>query len=174
MKIIETNITDLLIIETDLYKDNRGIFSEFYNYRKLKELGFKKEFFQDNIVYSKKNVLRGLHYQIKHQQGKLVKCIEGTIFDVAVDLRKNSKTYLNWYGLKLSKNNHRQLYVPEGFAHGYCVLSRYAIVSYKCTDYYYPNFETGIIWNDPIINIDWPILKPTISDKDKNLNFFKN
>ena len=136
-------------------------------------MGFNKIFLQDNIIYSKKNVLRGLHFQSEHQQGKLVQCIEGAIFDVAVDIRKDSTTYLKWVGMELSENNHKQLYIPEGFAHGYCVLSEHSIVSYKCTDIYHPNLERGILWNDPSINIDWPISQPILSKKDKELDLIK-
>jgi len=171
MKIIKTDIPEVLLIETEVYKDSRGFFTETYNQEKYNSQYFNHEFVQDNLVYSGKNVLRGLHYQINDPQGKLVQCIKGAIFDVAVDIRKDSEHYLNWVGFELSSTNNKQLYIPEGFAHGYCILSDTALVSYKCTNTYKPNFEKGIKWDDRSINIDWPLNNPILSEKDKKLNY---
>tara|TARA_B100001029_G_C14836851_1_gene326091 strand:- start:138 stop:656 length:519 start_codon:yes stop_codon:yes gene_type:complete len=171
LKIIETKIPEVFLIETNVYKDSRGFFTETYNLDTYSTNKFVNKFVQDNLVYSKKNVLRGLHYQINKPQGKLVQCIQGLIFDVAVDIRKNSARYLSWVGYELSSMNNRQLYIPEGFAHGYCVLSDDALVSYKCTNTYNPIFEKGVKWDDPMINIDWPIKNPILSNKDKQLSY---
>ena len=174
MKIIKTKIPDVLIIKTNIYNDNRGFFTETYNQNRYVKADFNHIFLQDNLVYSKKNVLRGLHYQINMPQGKLVQCVDGSIFDVAVDLRENSEYYLNWVGVELSSKNQCQLYIPEGFAHGYCVLSESSLVSYKCTNTYNAKYEKGIIWNDSSINIDWPIQNPLLSEKDKELKPLKH
>ncbi len=171
MKIIKTKISEVLLIETEVYKDSRGSFMETYNNEKYLSQNFSNKFIQDNLVYSKKNVLRGLHYQINKPQGKLVQCYKGAIFDVAVDIRNNSVNYLKWVGFELNSKNNRQLYIPEGFAHGYCVLSNSALVSYKCTNIYNPKFERGIKWNDKNINIKWPIENPILSEKDEKLKY---
>jgi dTDP-4-dehydrorhamnose 3,5-epimerase len=171
-KFIETEIEGLYVIEPKVFVDQRGYFMETYNYNNFKEAGLNMIFVQDNQSKSKRGTLRGLHFQKKHPQGKLVRVIKGEVFDVAVDLRKHSKTYGVWYGLVLSAENKKQLYVPEGFAHGFLVLSEEAEFVYKCTDFYYPDDEGGIIWNDPDIGIEWPlsnIEEIIISDKDKNL-----
>jgi len=169
-KFVETEIEGLYIIETGVFEDNRGYFMESYNYRDFKAAGIDAVFVQDNQSKSKKGVLRGLHFQKKHPQGKLVRVLKGEVFDVAVDLRKNSKTYGKWVGVILSDKNKRQFYIPEGFAHGFLVLSDEAEFFYKCTDFYYPDDEGGIIWNDPDINIQWPlegIEEVILSEKDK-------
>lgn len=169
-KFIQTEIEGLYIVEPTVFGDNRGYFMETYNYKDFKEAGLEMVFVQDNQSRSKKGVLRGLHFQYKHPQGKLVRVTKGQVFDVAVDLRKNSKTYGKWYGVILSEKNKRQFYIPEGFAHGFLVLSDEAEFVYKCTDYYHPEDEGGIIWNDPDINIKWPLDKVEeiiLSEKDK-------
>ncbi|WP_446787721.1 dTDP-4-dehydrorhamnose 3,5-epimerase [Macellibacteroides fermentans] len=170
-KFIKTPIEDLYIIEPKVFGDHRGYFMETYNYEDFKEAGLDMIFVQDNQSKSRKGVLRGMHFQTKCPQGKLVRVIKGEVFDVAVDLRKKSKTYGQWYGVLLSEENKKQFYVPEGFAHGFLVTSDEAEFVYKCTNLYHPEFEGGIAWNDPDINIQWPlegINKVLLSDKDKN------
>ena len=170
-KFTETEIEGVYIIEPIVFGDNRGYFMETYNYNEFKEAGLDMVFVQDNQSKSKKGVLRGLHFQKTHPQGKLVRVIEGEVFDVAVDLRKDSKTYGKWVGVILSKDNKKQFYIPEGFAHGFLVLSDEAEFTYKCTDFYHPEDEGGIAWNDPDIGVKWPmegIEKVILSDKDKN------
>lgn len=167
---IETNINDLYLIETMKFEDHRGYFMENYNEKDFKEAGLNMKFVQDNQSKSKHGVLRGLHYQKNYPQGKLVRVIEGEIFDVAVDLRDNSTTYGKWFGAILSKENNRQLYIPEGFCHGFLVLSDYADFLYKCSNHYHPEDECGLLWNDPAINIDWPldlVAEVVLSHKDK-------
>lgn len=170
MKVIETKLPGLKIIEPRVFGDTRGFFFESYQeerYRKL--VGIEKAFVQDNISRSTKNVLRGLHYQLKRPQDKLVTVITGEVFDVAVDIRKNSQTFGKWVGVILSDQNHRELYIPAGFAHGFLVLSNEADFHYKCTDYYVPDDEHGIAWNDPNIDIKWLLDhgEPILSAKDK-------
>lgn len=173
---INTPINELFIIEPRVFQDDRGYFMETYNYKDFKKAGLDMIFVQDNQSKSTKGVLRGLHLQRNHMQGKLVRVTKGEVFDVAVDLRKNSKTLGKWYGCILSQENKRQLYIPEGFAHGFLVLSEEAEFAYKCSDYYYPKEEYGIIWNDPDINVLWPldkIDKVILSEKDRSLNTFR-
>ena len=168
---IKTPIQDLYIIEPTIFGDNRGYFMETYNYNEFKQAGLDMIFVQDNQSKSKKGVLRGLHFQKTKPQGKLVRVIDGEVFDVAVDLRKNSKTYGKWYGIVLSSENKKQFYVPEGFAHGFLVLSETAEFVYKCTNFYDPADECGLMWNDPDIGIEWPVGNDTdiiLSTKDKN------
>lgn len=148
-------LKDLVLIVPTSFSDNRGNFMELYNRRALSEKGLNRLFVQDNIVSSKKGVLRGLHFQKYHQQGKLVSVINGKIFDVVVDIREESDTFGKWFGIVLSKANKKQLYVPEGFAHGYLVLEDDTLVYYKCTDYYYPEEQEGIIWDDKDLKINW-------------------
>lgn len=150
-------IAGLRVIEPQVHGDNRGYFMESYNYNDFKAAGIDNIFVQDNQSASKKGVLRGLHFQIEHPQAKLVRVIKGEVFDVAVDLRKGSETYGKWFGVVLSEENKKQFFVPEGFAHGFLVLSEYAEFCYKVTDFYHPGDEGGIIWNDPEIGIEWPI-----------------
>ncbi len=167
---IETSIKDLYIIEPTVFGDNRGYFMEGYSKRDFEEAGLTMNFVQDNESKSKKGVLRGLHFQTKHTQGKLVRVVEGEVYDVAVDLRKDSPTFGKWEGVLLTAENKKQFYVPEGFAHGFLVLSETATFQYKCTDYYAPEYDGGILWNDPDINIVWPlddIEEVLLSDKDK-------
>lgn len=165
-----THIEGLWVIEPQVFGDHRGYFMETYNYKAFKEAGLDMVFVQDNQSKSKKGVLRGLHFQTQHQQGKLVRVIKGEVFDVAVDLRKDSKTYGQWYGVLLTEANKKQFYIPEGFAHGFLVLSEEAEFVYKCTDFYHPEFEGGLLWNDPDVNIQWPlegIAELLLSDKDR-------
>lgn len=167
---IETKIKDLYIIEPKVFGDNRGYFLESYNKKAFEEAGLTMEFVQDNESKSKKGVLRGLHFQIKHTQGKLVRVTKGEVWDVAVDLRKGSPTYGQWEGVYLSEENKRQFYVPEGFAHGFLVLSEEAIFNYKCTDFYAPEYDSGLLWNDKDVAIEWPldgIGEILLSEKDK-------
>lgn len=149
-------IEGLCVITPAVHGDSRGYFMETYNQEDMKEAGLDMVFVQDNQSCSVKGVLRGLHYQKKYPQGKLVRVIKGTVFDVAVDLRPNSQTYLKWFGIELTEENKKQFYIPEGFAHGFLVLSATAEFCYKCTDFYHPNDEGGLAWNDPTIGIQWP------------------
>lgn len=169
-KFIETGIEGLYVIEPKVFEDERGYFMETYNYNSFKAVGLNMVFVQDNQSKSKKGVLRGLHFQKKHPQGKLVRVISGEVFDVAVDLRIDSPTYKKWFGIILSGKNKKQFYIPEGFAHGFLVLSDEAEFTYKCTNFYRPEDEGGIIWNDPTIGIEWPIDKINnliLSSKDE-------
>lgn len=175
-KIIKTPIEDLIVLEPSVFGDDRGFFMETYNQEEFKELGLNMTFVQDNHSKSKKGVLRGLHFQTQFTQGKLVRAIKGEVFDVAVDLRKNSSTFGKWHGVILSEQNKIQFYVPEGFAHGFLVLSEYAEFVYKCTNLYKPEFDSGIMWNDPDIGIEWPldgIEEVILSEKDKKQQSFK-
>lgn len=158
IKVNKCSIEGLYIIEPTVYGDNRGYFMETYNQHDMQENGLNMFFVQDNQSMSKKGVLRGLHFQKQYPQGKLVRVIKGSVFDVAVDLRANSNTYGQWYGVELNENNKKQFYISEGFAHGFLVLSDIAEFCYKVTDFYHPNDEGGIAWNDPEINIKWPRL----------------
>jgi dTDP-4-dehydrorhamnose 3,5-epimerase len=169
MKIIQTEIPDLLVIEPQLFEDDRGFFYESYNERVfLEKVGITEHFVQDNHSRSIQNVLRGLHYQIQQPQGKLIRIVSGTVFDVAVDLRKSSQTFGQWVGTNLTAENKRQLWIPIGFAHGFLVLSEYAEVLYKTTNYYAPQHERTILWNDPNLAIAWPIqTEPILSTKDQ-------
>lgn len=167
---IKTKIRDLYIIEPKVFGDNRGYFMESYNKNAFFQAGLTMEFVQDNESKSSKGVLRGLHFQTKHTQGKLVRVTKGEVFDVAVDLRKGSPTYGQWEGVLLTAENKRQFYVPEGFAHGFLVVSEEAIFNYKCTDFYAPEYDSGLLWNDPEVGIEWPldgIDEILLSEKDK-------
>ncbi len=167
---IETKIPDLYIIEPKVFGDNRGYFMETYSKRDFFEAGLTMEFVQDNESKSRKGVLRGLHFQTKHTQGKLVRATQGEVFDVAVDLRKGSPTFGQWEGVLLSAENKRQFYVPEGFAHGFLVVSEEAVFNYKCTDFYAPEYDAGVLWNDSEIGVQWPlegIDEILLSEKDK-------
>jgi len=156
IKVTACPIEGLYVIEPTVHGDARGYFTETYNLRDMQEAGLDMVFVQDNQSSSVKGVLRGLHFQINHPQGKLVRVIRGTVFDVAVDLREGSKTYGQWFGIELSEENHKQFYISEGFAHGFLVLSDMAEFCYKCTDFYHPGDEGGLAWNDPQIGIEWP------------------
>ncbi|EEZ40496.1 dTDP-4-dehydrorhamnose 3,5-epimerase [Photobacterium damselae] len=169
MNVIETDIPDVKIIEPTVFGDERGFFMETWNQKKFEELvtGKPTQFVQDNHSKSKKGILRGLHYQTENTQGKLVRVVSGEVFDVAVDIRKNSPTFGKWVGVYLSAENKRQLWVPEGFAHGFYVTSDEAEFVYKCTDFYNPKAEHSILWNDLDIGIEWPLDNaPVLSDKD--------
>ncbi len=168
--IVETcHIEGLKVITPTVYGDKRGYFMETYNYNDYKEAGIDLTFVQDNQSASKKGVLRGLHFQIDHPQDKIVRCLKGEVFDVAVDIRRGSETFGQWFGVRLSEDNKKQFFIPKHFAHGFLVLSDYAEFAYKCTDFYHPEDEGGIIYNDPDIGIEWPlegIDDLVISDKD--------
>lgn len=177
MKIIETAIPGVLIIEPKVFGDERGFFVETFRGSVLAEGGVVGPFVQDNQSRSSKGVLRGLHYQLQQPQGKLVRVARGRVFDVAVDVRQGSPTFGRWAGAILDDESHRQMYVPPGFAHGFVVLSEVADFVYKCTDYYHPQSEVGIRWDDPVIGIVWPqeiIGDVILSDKDRHLPFLKD
>lgn len=158
LRVVSTAIPDVLVIEPQVLTDSRGFFLESFNARDFEQAtGLKRTFVQDGHSRSVRNVLRGLHYQVRQAQGKLVRVVAGEVFDVAVDLRRQSSTFRKWVGVRLSGENHRQVWVPEGFAHGFVVLSEQADVLYKTTDYYAPQFERTIAWNDPEIGIEWPV-----------------
>lgn len=165
----KTKIDGVYIITPKLFGDNRGYFMETYSENAFKEAGLNYNFVQDNQSSSKKGVLRGLHFQKTHPQAKLVRVLKGEVFDVAVDLREHSKTYGQWVGAKLSEDNHQQLMIPRGFAHGFLVLSDYAEFAYKCDDFYHPEDEGGLLYNDPDVDIEWPEVDTELilSDKDK-------
>lgn len=165
-------IPDVIVITPEIFEDDRGYFYESYNVNDFKKLGLPTKFVQENQLFSKKGVLRGLHFQIKYQQGKLVRVVHGEVFDVAVDIRLGSPTFRRY--VRLSDINHKIMYVPEGFAHGYLVLSETAIFQYKCTEVYHPEDEYGIIWNDSDIEVNWPIQRPNLSLHDKNLPNLKS
>lgn len=174
IQVTHCEIEGLAIIQPTVHGDDRGYFMETYNQKDMQEAGLAMTFVQDNQSWSVKGVLRGLHYQINHPQGKLVRVIWGQVFDVAVDLRKNSPTFGAWHGEILSAENKKQFYIPEGFAHGFYVLSDTAEFVYKCTDFYHPGDEGGLRWNDPAIGVNWPLLPgitPILSEKDKNNPF---
>ena len=166
MKFTKTSFPDVLLIEPDVFKDTRGFFMETFNQRKYAEEGIDKAFVQDNYSHSRYGTLRGLHYQLKNAQGKLVFVITGEIFDIVVDIRLGSPKFGQWFGAHLSAENRRQIFVPEDFAHGFIVLSESVDVIYKCTDFHTPGDGYGIFWADPTIGIDWPIKNPILSDKD--------
>ncbi len=166
MKFTKTAFPDVFLIELDVFKDTRGFFMETYNQMKYAEAGIDQVFVQDNYSHSRHGILRGLHYQLKNAQGKLVFVITGEIFDIVVDIRIGSPRFGQWFGTHLSAENRRQIFVPEGYAHGFIVLSESVDVIYKCTDFYTPGDEYGIFWADPSIGIDWPIKNPILSDKD--------
>lgn len=178
-EIIKTPIKDLVIIQPKVFGDERGFFQETYNKKSFEEHGLTMEFVQDNHSKSKKGVLRGLHFQTKNVQGKLVRVVKGSVYDVAVDLRKDSETFGQWFGVVLSEENKTMFYVPEGFAHGFLTLEDDTEFLYKCTDLYSPEYDSGILWNDKTINIDWRfeefgirLEELTISDKDQKQQEF--
>lgn len=170
IKVTSCGMEGRYVIEPTVFYDERGYFVETYNQKDFEEAGLTMVFVQDNQSMSVKGVLRGLHYQKQYPQGKLVRVVKGTVFDVAVDLRAGSATHGKWYGVELSAENKRQFYIPEGFAHGFLVLSEEAEFAYKCTDFYHPGDEGGLIWNDPAIGVKWPIedgQQLIISEKDQ-------
>jgi dTDP-4-dehydrorhamnose 3,5-epimerase len=166
MKIKRTDIEDVLVVEPLVFTDDRGFFLETYHKTKYRELGIPVEFVQDNLSFSRKGTLRGLHYQHPHGQAKLVQVLGGHVYDVTVDVRRGSKNFGKWVGVHLSDENRRQIYVPEGFAHGFCVLSETVLFSYKCSDLYTPECEMGVLWSDPDLGIEWPVKEPILSEKD--------
>lgn len=168
MKVLETLLPGVLMVEPRVFEDGRGFFFESFHQNRYREV-VEKNFVQDNHSYSVKGTLRGLHYQLTRPQGKLVRVTSGEVFDVAVDIRWGSPTFGKWFGAYLSADNKRQLYIPEGFAHGFCVISKVAEFLYKCTDFHVPGDEQGIIWDDPTIGIRWPLLNPLLSHKDAAL-----
>ncbi len=167
MKVTETKLSGVVIVEPQVFGDSRGFFQETWQKSRYEESGIREMFVQDNLSFSTRGVLRGLHYQNPNIQGKLVSVIQGEVFDVAVDIRAGSPTFGQWESVHLSGENHRQLWVPPGFAHGFCVLSDTAYFMYKCTDVYNPLAEGGVLWNDPDIGIAWPMQEVILSDKDK-------
>jgi dTDP-4-dehydrorhamnose 3,5-epimerase len=167
MQVIPTDLPGVLLIEPTVFGDARGFFLESYHAQRYAEAGIPDHFVQDNHSRSQRGVLRGLHYQLTHPQGKLVWVMRGEVFDVAVDIRRGSPTFGRWVGIVLSADNHRQLYIPPGFAHGFCVLSEIVDFFYKCTDFYHPEDEGGVLWCDPDLGINWPITTPVLSEKDQ-------
>ena len=167
MKVIPTRLPDVLLLEPRVFGDARGFFYESWNEREFERAGIRARFVQDNHSRSGRGVLRGLHYQIRQPQGKLIRVVAGEIFDVAVDIRRSSPRFGRWEGIRVSAESHKLLWVPIGFAHGFCVLSEFAEVLYKTTDFYAPEHERCILWNDPELHIDWPLSgAPTLSAKD--------
>jgi len=169
MNVTETKLAGVLIIEPKVFGDARGFFKETFQAERYREAGVEYTFVQDNYSRSQKGVLRGLHFQITKPQGKLVSCPKGAVYDVVVDIDPESTTYGQYVGVELTEESHKQLWVPPGYAHGFCVLSETADFQYKCTDYYDPSDEGGVIWNDPDLTIEWPIQQPALSEKDQKL-----
>ena len=167
MNITQTPLEGVLLIEPKVFGDSRGFFFESWNSERYAETGLDRSFVQDNVSLSRQGILRGLHFQNPLPQGKLVQVLQGAVFDVAVDIRRGSPTFGQWYGVTLSADNHLQLFVPEGFAHGFCVVSDTALFTYKCTDFYRPVHEYSLAWNDPDVGIAWPITNPSLSGKDE-------
>ncbi|MBS3934243.1 MAG: dTDP-4-dehydrorhamnose 3,5-epimerase [Truepera sp.] len=168
MKIVATKLPGVLLCEPAVYGDARGFFMETWHQQRYAAAGLPASFVQDNLSWSKKGTLRGLHFQHPHAQGKLVFVLQGEVFDVAVDIRNGSPTFGQWVGVTLSADNKRQLFLPAGFAHGFCVTSETALFAYKCTDFYHPQAEGGVIWDDPGLGIEWPIDTPLLSAKDRS------
>ena len=169
MKIIETSLPGVLIIEPKVFPDARGFFVETYQRERYQSMGLATEFVQDNLSFSSRGVLRGVHCQNPHAQGKLVQVLQGEVWDVAVDIRRHSPHFGQWTAVALSSGKKNQIYVPPGFAHGFCVLSETALFAYKCTDTYYPGAEVGFRWDDPEVGIAWPVQEPILSEKDGKL-----
>ena len=166
MKVLTCDISGLLIIEPKVFGDARGFFLETWNLLRYREAGIGEDFVQDNVSFSRRGILRGLHFQNPNPQGKLLQVLQGEVFDVAVDIRRSSRTFGKWHGLVLNAENKRQFYVPPGFAHGFAVLSETALFHYKCTEFYSPADETAIRWDDPDIVIEWPLNEPLLSERD--------
>jgi dTDP-4-dehydrorhamnose 3,5-epimerase len=167
MKVLPTDLPGVVLVEPVVHRDSRGFFLETYNERRYREAGIAATFVQDNHSRSARGTLRGLHFQVRRMQGKLVRAVAGEMFDVAVDVRRGSPTFGRWVGVTLSAENFRQIYIPPGFAHGFCVLSELGEVEYKCTELYEAADELAIAWNDPKIGIDWPVSEPLLSAKDR-------
>ncbi|MEA3226339.1 MAG: dTDP-4-dehydrorhamnose 3,5-epimerase, partial [Planctomycetota bacterium] len=174
MNVIETKLPGVLVLEPDVFGDERGFFLETWSATRYEDAGIPGPFVQDNAAFSRKGILRGLHFQYPQSQGKLVQILSGEVVDVAVDIRVGSPTFGQSVSALLSETNHKQMYVPPGFAHGYCVTSETALFSYKCTDFYNPATEGGIIWNDPDLGIGWPIDKPVLSPRDTGYRRLKD
>jgi dTDP-4-dehydrorhamnose 3,5-epimerase len=175
MKVTATALPGVKIIEPKVFNDARGFFFESYQAQKYQEIGIDLPFVQDNMSHSAKGVLRGLHYQLQRPQGKLVSVVSGEVFDVAVDIRVGSPTFGKWFGTILNDKEHKQLYIPPGYAHGFCVLSEEVDFHYKCTDYYHLEDEQGVFWNDPAIGINWPLnIEPILSSKDQTYKCLKD
>jgi dTDP-4-dehydrorhamnose 3,5-epimerase len=174
MEVDETEIPGVLLLKPNVFGDQRGWFMESWQSERYASLGIPEQFVQDNMAYSEQGVLRGLHIQNPYGQGKLVQVIKGEVFDVAVDIRKGSPNFGKWVGVPLSADQHRQLFIPEGFAHGFCVLSDDAVFSYKCSDFYSPEAEHGIAWNDARVGIEWPVEDPILSEKDDSFSHLKD
>lgn len=174
MKILETPLQGALVLEPDVFGDSRGFFYESYNQTKFRDAGIDGNFVQSNVSRSSKGTLRGLHYQWPNPQGKLVSVLQGEVYDVAVDIRHGSPTFGQWVGVMLSGENHRHIWIPEGFAHGFCVLSESAIFTYQCTALYDRAADAGIRWNDSELGIDWPISEPLLSEKDQKSPFLRD
>lgn len=166
LQFVETALPGVIEIVPQVFKDQRGFFMEIFHQEKYENAGISKPFVQDNYSHSSRGTVRGLHYQLQNPQGKLVYVMAGEIFDVIVDIRLGSPTFGKWVSLSLSSDNRKQVFIPEGFAHGFCVISETADVMYKCTDLYAPGDDHGVLWSDPAIGIDWPVKEPTLSDKD--------
>ena len=174
MKVIETKLPGAIVLEPQVFGDARGFFYESYNKAKYREAGIIADFVQSNVSRSAKGVLRGLHYQWPNPQGKLVSVLEGEVYDVAVDIRRGSPTFGQWAGVMLTAENHRHFWIPEGFAHGFCVLSEFATFAYQCSALYDAKADAGIRWNDADIGIDWPLSAPLLSDKDAKAPLLKD
>lgn len=166
MKIIDTSLEGVKIIEPKVFGDRRGFFMETYHRKRYHDCSVFPEFVQDNLSFSRQGALRGLHYQFPNEQAKLVQVLQGEVFDVAIDIRRGSPTFGKWAGVQLSAENKRQLFIPEGYAHGFCVLSETTLFLYKCSDFYHPECEGGVLWCDPHLGIDWPFSDPILSEKD--------
>ena len=166
MKVTRLELPEILLVEPKVFGDTRGYFVETFQAERYAEAGIGERFVQDNLSRSSRGTLRGLHLQHPRSQGKLVSVVEGEVFDVAVDVRVGSPSFGKWAGARLSSRDHRQMYIPPGFAHGFCVTSEHALFTYKCTEIYQPQYEVGVVWNDPALAIPWPVTQPTISEKD--------
>lgn len=173
MKVRPTSLGGVLVVEPVIFGDSRGFFTETYQLERYRTAGIPCAFVQDNLSYSVKDTLRGLHYQIHRPQAKLVQVLMGEVFDVVVDVRRESPTFGRWEGFILSGENKHQLFIPEGFAHGFCVLSQTVLFSYKCSDYYVPEDEGGILWSDTDVGVQWPVTTPLISEKDQRLSLLQ-
>lgn len=174
MNVIRCELAGLLLIEPKVFGDARGFFLETWNQRLYRECGLDAQFVQDNLSFSRRGTLRGLHFQNPTPQGKLVSVLQGEVFDVAVDIRRSSATFGRWHGVNLSGENKRQFFVPPGFAHGFLVLSETAMFHYKCTDFYSPKDELAIRWDDPVLGIQWPVKEPLLSEKDSNASLLRD
>jgi dTDP-4-dehydrorhamnose 3,5-epimerase len=174
MKAIATTLPGVVVIEPQVFGDDRGYFYESYNQNRYREAGINADFVQSNVSRSSKGVLRGLHYQWPNPQGKLVSVLEGEVFDVAVDVRRGSPNFGRWFGVMLSAQNKRHFWIPEGFAHGFCVLSDFATFSYQCTAMYDREADAGVLWNDEDIAVDWPVSSPLLSEKDRRAPMLKD